>query len=169
MHRREASAGDQVGHVAAQVGVDDLRAGHAENGAHLFGGHVADFENSGLSGFDQKHGFVADFGLHGGGDADFKQAFGDGHGVHTELDVNAGLLLFEQDGGGIGLLQRRFFEVHALDLENGVKISAIVGRWGVGISHLGSFWSSGNLPDTLQYAGWRAVQLLLSQTSADEN
>src|SRR5690242_20381043 len=35
VHRREAAALDHVGHVAAQVRVDDLRAGDAEDRAHL--------------------------------------------------------------------------------------------------------------------------------------
>ena len=35
-------------------------------------------------------------------------------------NVHAGLLLFEQDGGGVGLLQRHVLEVDALDLEHGV-------------------------------------------------
>ena len=44
VHRREATALDHVGHVAAQVRVDDLRAGNAEDGAHLLIRQIADFE-----------------------------------------------------------------------------------------------------------------------------
>src|SRR6478752_10757587 len=35
VHRREAAALDHVGNVAAQVRIDDLRAGDAEDRAHL--------------------------------------------------------------------------------------------------------------------------------------
>jgi hypothetical protein len=53
--------------LRAQVRVHDLRAGDAHDGAHLVFGDVADFENAGLLGFDQKHGLVLDLGLHRGG------------------------------------------------------------------------------------------------------
>src|SRR2546427_8630929 len=38
-------------------------------------------------------------------------------------DVHAGLLLLQQDGGRIGLLQRQVLEVDALDLEDGDRKS----------------------------------------------
>src|SRR5688572_23047331 len=63
VHRREAAALDHVGHVAAQVGVDDLRAGDAEDRTHLLFGQVADLEDAGLLGLDQEHGAVIDLGL----------------------------------------------------------------------------------------------------------
>ena len=68
---------------------------------------------------DQEHGFVFDFGLHRGGHADLEHAIGSGLRLHPQLDVHRRLLLLQQDGGGIGLLQRGLLEVDALDLENG--------------------------------------------------
>ena len=62
VHRREAAALDHVGHVAAQVGVDDLRAGDAQDRAHLVVRQVADLEDAGLLGLDQEHGLVLDLG-----------------------------------------------------------------------------------------------------------
>ncbi len=49
-------------------------------------------------------------------------AIGHRAGFHAELDVHRGLFLLQQDGRGIGLLQRRFLEVNALDLEDGVLV-----------------------------------------------
>ena len=65
MHGRKAGALDDVGHVATQVGVDDLRAGHTHHAVHLVFGQIADLENAGLLGLDQEHGALADLG--GGG------------------------------------------------------------------------------------------------------
>jgi hypothetical protein len=120
VHGRKASAGDHIGHVATQVRVDDLRASDAHDRAHLVVRQVADFKNTSLLALDQEHGFVANFGVHGGGHADLKHAFGYRRRLHTQLDVHAGLLLLKQDGRGIRLLQRSLFKVHALDLENGI-------------------------------------------------
>jgi hypothetical protein len=122
VHRREAAALDQVGHIAAQVGVDDLRAGNAQDRAHLLFGQVADFKNAALLGFHQEHGTVGDLGRDGGGDGHFKNTVGHRRGVHTQLDVHRRLVLLKQDGRRIGLLQRSFLEIDALDLENGVEL-----------------------------------------------
>ncbi|MNE82328.1 hypothetical protein D3C80_1790450 [compost metagenome] len=84
-----------------------------------------------MLGFDQEHGLVVDLGLHGRGHCNFIDAFGHGSGFDAQLDVHAGLLLLEQDGGRIGLLKRQILEVNALDLEYGIFL---VGH-GVGLSH----------------------------------
>jgi hypothetical protein len=83
---------------------------------------VADFKNTGLFALNQEHGFVTDFGLHGGRHRHFVHALGSRLGRHSQLDVHGGLLLNQQDGGGIGLLQRSLFQVNALDLENGLQV-----------------------------------------------
>ena len=119
VHRRKARTCDQVGHVATQVGVHDLRASDAHDGSHLVVGQVADFKNAALLALNQKHSLVADFGVHGGGHADFKHAFGHGCGLHAQLDVHVGLLLIQQDARRVGLLQRSLFQVHTLNLEHG--------------------------------------------------
>jgi hypothetical protein len=91
----------------------------AHDGAHLVVGQVADFKNAALLALDQKHGLVADFGVHGGGHADLEHAFGHRCGLHAQLDVHVRLLLVEQDGGRVGLLQRSLFQVNTLNLEHG--------------------------------------------------
>jgi hypothetical protein len=65
----------------------------------------------------RKYGLFLELGVHGGGDTDLVDAVGGRVGFHAELDVDRGLFLLEQDGRGIGLLQRRFLEVNALNLE----------------------------------------------------
>ena len=76
-HRREAGAGADVGDDGAQVRVDDLRAGDAEDRLHLLVGQVADLEDAGLLGLDQEQRRVADLGGDGGGDGDLEDAVGD--------------------------------------------------------------------------------------------
>jgi len=93
VHRWEARTGDQVGHIATQVGVHDLRASDAHHWTHLVFGQVADFENAALLALDQEHGLVGNFGVHGRGHTDLKNALGHGCGFHAQLDVHAGLLL----------------------------------------------------------------------------
>ena len=127
VHRREAAALDHVGHVAAQVGVDDLRAGDAEDRAHLVFRQVADLEDAGLLGLDQEHGPVLDLGLHGGRDGDLEDAVGHRLGIDAELDVDGGLLLLQQDGRRIGLFERQVLQVDALDLEHGI-LGLLVGH-----------------------------------------
>ena len=119
MHGWETTALDDVGHVAAQVGVDDLWASDAHDRAHLLLGQVADLENTGLLSLDQKNGFVVDLGVHGGRHGHFVHALGNRCAFDAELDVHAGRGLLEQDAGGIGLFQRSFFEVDALNLKDG--------------------------------------------------
>ena len=131
VHRRKTTALYQVSHIAAQVGVDDLRAGDAHDVAHLLLGQVADLKNASLCDLHQKHSFVFDFGLNRGGDGDLKHAFGYRRSVHTKLNIDSRRLLFEQDGWGIGLLQRSLLEVHTLNLENRIEL----------LGHDGSFWS----------------------------
>ena len=63
VHGRKTGAGDHVGHVAAQIRVDDLRAGDAHDRAHLLFGQVADLEDAGLLALDQKHRSVLDLSL----------------------------------------------------------------------------------------------------------
>ena len=67
--RREAGARADVGDDGAQVGVDHLRAGDADDALHLLFGHVADLEDAGLLGLDQEQRLVLDLGRDGGGDA----------------------------------------------------------------------------------------------------
>ena len=123
MHGWEAATLDQVGHVATQVGVDDLGAGDAHDLTQLFLGQIANLKNACLLGFDQKHGFIFDLGGDRGGHADFIYTVGHRCGLHAELNVHRRLLLLQEDGRGIGLLQRRFFQVHALNLEYGILVS----------------------------------------------
>src|SRR5450830_1969363 len=88
VHRRKASALDQVRHVAAQIGVNDLRTGDAHDLAHLLLRQIANFENTGLRGLHQKHGFILDLGLNGGGDRDLEHSLFHWRGVHAELNVH---------------------------------------------------------------------------------
>ena len=99
-----------------------MRAGDAQNGAELLGLHVADFKNTGLLGLHEKHGFIGNLGVHRGGHRHFKQAVSHRRGIHTQLNIHAGLLLVQQNVRRIRLLQRHVLEVNALDLEYGVKI-----------------------------------------------
>src|SRR3954467_14598694 len=62
VHGREASARDDVGHVGAQVGVQDLRAGDAQDGADLLLRHVANLEDAGLLDLDEEHRLVLELG-----------------------------------------------------------------------------------------------------------
>ena len=71
-------------------------------------------------------GLYGHFELHGGRHRHFKNTISYGLGIHAQLDINRGLLLHQQDAGGIGLLQRRLFEVNALDLEYGVLSSGVL-------------------------------------------
>ena len=75
MHWRKAGALHHVGHIAAQVGVNDLGASNADHLAHLLFRQVSNFKNTGLLGLDQKHGFVRNFGVHRGRHRDLKHAF----------------------------------------------------------------------------------------------
>ena len=122
MHGWETAALNHISNVAAQVGINNLRAGNAEHGTHLLLRHVAQFKYAGLFGFNQEHGFVTDLGLHSGSHADLKQAFGHRRRINTQLDIYCRLVLIQQDFRGIGLLKRHVLQVDALDLENGVKI-----------------------------------------------
>ena len=122
MHRRETGARHDVGDVGAQIGIDDLRAGDAHDRVHLLLRQVADLEDAGLLGLDQEHGLVLDLGRDRGCHADLVDAVGSLSGFDRQLDVDGRLLLLQQDGGGIGLLQGRFLEVDALDLEHGVLL-----------------------------------------------
>ena len=131
MHRRKTSALNQIGHITAEVGVDDLRAGNAHDLAHLLSRQIADLKNAGLHHLSQEHGFVLDLGLHRGGDGDLKHTFRYRVGIHTQLNIHRGGLLLQQDGGGIGLLQRGFLQVDALNLKNGVEL----------LCHGDTFWS----------------------------
>ena len=93
MHRRKPCARYGIGHAGTQVRVHNLRASNAHNGAHLLLRHVADFKNSGLLGFYQKHRAVTNFGGHGGGDRHFKNTIGHRLRVNAQLNVNRWLLL----------------------------------------------------------------------------
>lgn len=126
----EAAALDQVGHVAAQIGVDDLRASDAHHLGHLVLRQVADLENAGLGSLDQKHRLVLDLGLHRGAHADFENALGHRCGVDAKLNVNRRRFLFQQDGWRIGLLQRCLLEVDTLNLENGGLLICHIGLSG---------------------------------------
>jgi len=118
MHRGKASALDQVRYIAAQIGVNNLWASNTHDLAHLVFWHVADFKNTGLFGFDQKHRLVLDFGVDSGCNGYFKHTVSYRCCFNAQLNVHCWLLLLQQNCGGIGLFQRRFFEIHALDLEN---------------------------------------------------
>jgi len=99
VHGRKASASDQVGHVATQVGVHDLGASDAHDGAHLVFGQIANFKNARLFAFHQKDRFVFNFGVHGGRDTNLVDAFSSLVGFHTQLNVDRRLLLLQQNGG----------------------------------------------------------------------
>ena len=98
MHGRKPAALDHVGYVAAQVGIDDLRAGNAENRAKLVGLHVANLEDAGLLGLDHENGFVANARVDSRRDADFVHAVAHRRGIDPELDIDAGLFGIEQNG-----------------------------------------------------------------------
>jgi hypothetical protein len=70
----------------------------------------------------RKHGLVLDLGMHGRGHTDLENAVGDRLASTPSWMSTAGLLLLQQDGRGIGLLQRHLLEVNALNLENGVFV-----------------------------------------------
>ena len=90
--------------------------------AHLFFRDVADLENTGLFDLDQEHGFFPDLGLDSRGDSDFVDALRNRVGLHAKLDIDRRLFLLQQDGGRIGLFQRRLLEIDALDLENWCEV-----------------------------------------------
>ncbi len=93
VHGRKASALNDIGHIGAQIGVDNLRTCDANDGAQLLLWNVTNFKNTGLLGFDQKDRFLLNFGTHRGGHRDFKNTFIDRFCTDLELNINVGLLL----------------------------------------------------------------------------
>jgi hypothetical protein len=118
MHRRKASALNQICHVAAQVGVDDLWASNAHDGTGLVFGQVANFKNASLFGLYQEHHFVLNFGGHGRGHGHFGDAFNHLLNAHGQLNVQGRLLLRGQNSWRIGLLQRHVFQINTLNLKH---------------------------------------------------
>ena len=72
--------------------------------------------------FDQESDLVLDLGGHGDGDGGFEDAFGQRLGADIDRNFHLRRFLLEEDGRGIGLLERHVLQVHALDLEYGLQV-----------------------------------------------
>ena len=119
MDRWKTSPLNQISHVAAQIGVNDLWAGNAHNLSHLIFRHIADLKYPRLFCFHQEDCFVLDFGVHRSRYADLKNTLGYGCCFNAKLNIHSRLLLLQQNRWRIRLLKRSLLKVHTLNLENG--------------------------------------------------
>src|SRR5436305_10964649 len=116
-HRRKAAARNHVGNGFAQVGIDERRAGDAEERPELLRLRDAQLEDAGLPGFGEEERALADGGRHRGGHRYFVVALAEIVRAGIDLHLELGLHLLEEDLRRMRDLEREVLHIDLLDLE----------------------------------------------------